>query len=111
MPRAVNRLTVAKVRALKEPGTHADGNGLYLQIRSNSKAWIFRYMGHGRARTMGLGSTIEVSLAEARDRAQAARALLRDGIDPIQQRIAERRLAETPTFRGATATYIEAHRG
>lgn len=59
---------------------------------------------------MGLGSVAEVSLAKAREKALAARSLLRDGVDPIQHRIAERRRVETPNFRDAAATYIETHR-
>jgi len=39
---------------------------------------------------MGLGSADEVSLVEARDRAQAARKLIRDGQDPIDDRNASR---------------------
>lgn len=110
MARSINRLTAAKVRSLSNPGTYGDGNGLYLQVRNNSKSWIFRFMRHGRPRAMGLGSVAEVSLAKAREKALAARSLLRDGIDPIQHRIAERRRAETPNFQDAAATYIETHR-
>lgn len=110
MPRAINRLTAARVRAIKEPGTYGDGNGLYLQVRNNSKSWLFRFMRHGRPRAMGLGSVAEVSLAKARQKALEARSLLRNGVDPIQHRIAERRRAETPTFKDAAATYIQTHR-
>ena len=59
---------------------------------------------------MGLGSVVEVSLANARKKALETRSLLRDGVDPIQHREAERRRAETPNFRDAAATYIETHR-
>lgn len=111
MPRSINRLTAARVRSIKDPGTYGDGNGLYLQVRNNSKSWIFRFMRHGRPRTMGLGSIAEISLAKAREKALAARGLLRDSIDPIQHRAAKRRLAETPIFRDAAATYIETHKG
>ena len=63
-------MSVTRIRALSKSGAYADGNGLYLQVRSSDtrtfKSWIFRYMRHGTAHTMGLGSLRVVSLAEAR---------------------------------------------
>lgn len=39
------------------PGMHADGNGLYLFVKSaGTKSWVFRYQIHGRRREMGLGA-------------------------------------------------------
>ena len=38
MSRAINRLTAAKLRAVKNPGAYADGNGLYLGVKRNSFA-------------------------------------------------------------------------
>lgn len=65
---AHNKLSVTRIRALSKSGAYADGNGLYLQVRSSDtrtfKSWIFRYMRHGTAHTMG--SMRVVSLAEAR---------------------------------------------
>ena len=67
-----------------------DGGGLYLQIATgNTKSWLFRYTLHGKAREMGLGPVAEapdgVPVAKARALASAARALLRDGKDPIDE--------------------------
>src|SRR5262245_13809495 len=95
------RLTVLAVRKLVTPGRYADGNGLYLQVRGpERRSWIFRYVRHGRARWMGLGSLEEVSLAEARQGADSARRLLRDGRDPLAEREAQRSapIARTLTF-------------
>ena len=47
----------------------------------------------GRAREMGLGSCITVSLAEARERALECRKLREKEIDPIEAREAARRQA------------------
>ncbi|SMX23068.1 Prophage CP4-57 integrase [Boseongicola aestuarii] len=47
---------------------------------------------HGRRREMGLGAFPEVSLKEAREVANEARALVRQGLDPIKER--ERRKRE-----------------
>ena len=100
-----------------------DGDGLYLQISpGQSKSWLFRYTLHGKAREMGLGPVGEppagVPLGEARKRAAAARAILADGRDPIEERQrgarkqqAERKAAteaEARTFRAVAAACIKA---
>ncbi|MBK4735813.1 tyrosine-type recombinase/integrase [Noviherbaspirillum pedocola] len=85
------RLTAVGIKALKQPGYYADGDGLYLQIsNSGTKSWIFRFMRNKRAREMGLGSVSTYTLAEARDRVRKCRQLLDEGIDPIEYRQAER---------------------
>jgi len=115
MPRTIGRLTALKVSRLNKPGRHADGGGLHLQISpGGARSWIYRYMLHGRARDMGLGPVEDVTLAEARDLASAARKLCRDGIDPIDARkanMAEKRLeaAKSVTFDDCAAAYVKAH--
>lgn len=85
MARLVDQLTETKIRNLTTPGLHADGGGLYLQIRpSGARSWIFRFTLNGRTRDMGLGSVATVSL-RARAKAAEARALRDEGIDPIEQ--------------------------
>jgi Arm domain-containing DNA-binding protein len=67
------------------------GHGLYLQVLSaNNRSWLLRYEFRGHKRWMGLGSIATFSLDEARARARQARQLLADGIDPLEQRKAER---------------------
>ena len=59
---------------------------------------------------MGLGGLGAVSLAKAREKAAAARALLADGLDPLQERrglLARQR--GTVTFKEAAESYIAAH--
>ena len=63
---------------------------------------------------MGLGPVSLVSLAEARERARAARRQLLDGIDPLEARIAQRQRARLEaaasiTFRDCAERYIAAH--
>jgi integrase len=79
----------------KKPGYYLDGNGLYLQVsKTGSRSWIFRYTLNGKTREMGLGSLTAFGLAQARERAQRARQLLADGIDPIEKRAGERKAIE-----------------
>jgi integrase len=118
--RTINRLSHRKVETLKIPGMHSDGGGLYLQVTQGSegtprKSWLFRYAVDGRERQMGLGPLSDVPLAEARDRASAARELRRAGKDPIAEREVSRAeaglvAAKTVSFDECAAAYISAHR-
>jgi integrase len=109
-------LTARQVETRKAPGLIADGGGLYLQIApTGARTWIYRYQIVGRRRDMGLGSAAVFSLAEARDRARAARRMVADGIDPIDARraaVAAKRVdaAKTMTFAECAERYIAAHR-
>jgi integrase len=123
--RGRNRLTVVQIRAAK-PGVskrgrpyaklYADGGGLYLRVDpSGAKSWVFRYAIAGRQRDLGLGSAADFTLAEARDRALAARKLVADGQDPIEAKEARRRAAAVAsatamTFQACAEAYIAAHR-
>ncbi|KQY96390.1 site-specific integrase [Brevundimonas sp. Root1423] len=87
MARTTNRLTARGVAALKEPGLHADGAGLYLRIdQTAARRWVWIYHYRGRRREMGLGSLSDIGLAEARAAADACRTVLKDGLDPIEAR-------------------------
>lgn len=101
------------MKALTKPGTHGDGDGLYLQVTSaTSKSWIFRYQLDGRRREMGLGSIADVSLAAAREQATEARKQVAQGVDPIQARKAAKAAqraaeAQTVTFKQAAEDFID----
>lgn len=91
--RASNRLS-AKGAAALGPGKYADGAGLWLVKDEPAHGkWVLRFTVHGRRREMGLGAFPAVSLAEARRRAENARAKVRDGLDPIKERDHARREA------------------
>lgn len=117
MARGLNLLSekFTQKRDLK-PGLYSDGGGLCLQVSSfNTKAWVFRYMINKRARKMGLGDFELVSLKKAREKRSAAYALVKDGIDPIDERAARlaAQAAETAkalTFKECAEGYIEAHK-
>lgn len=90
MARAINRLTSRGAKALREPGMHADGQGLYLRIdQTGARRWVLIYFRHGKRREMGLGSLEDVELSEARAAADRARQVLKDGHDPIEKRKAD----------------------
>jgi len=88
--RAMNRLSARSVATLG-PGKHADGGGLWLHKRPDGGAqWFLRLTIHGRRREMGLGSTRDVSLKEAREAADRARSTARSNVDPIKERERQR---------------------
>lgn len=100
-------LTAAKVKSLSGHGLHGDGRGLYLRVSaSGTKSWILRISIDRRRRDVGLGAWPAVSLAKARKAADATRAAVAEGRDPV----AERRRATVPTFREAALAYHAANR-
>ncbi|WP_375157675.1 tyrosine-type recombinase/integrase [Bradyrhizobium sp. RDT46] len=88
---------------------------MYLQITTaGSKSWLFRYERDGRERSLGLGPSHTVGLHAARERARKARQQLLDGIDPLENRRAERlkralESSKAVTFEAATLAYFDAH--
>ncbi|MEX2575439.1 MAG: integrase arm-type DNA-binding domain-containing protein [Halofilum sp. (in: g-proteobacteria)] len=104
MGRALNKLSAARVNAATYQGRAyklADGGGLTLLVDANGKHWRFRYRFAGKERMTSFGSLPDVSLAKARTQRQDARDLLRDGIDPVAHRRAQR------AAQAATRTTLE----
>lgn len=87
-------LTDTAIRSTKpsdKPQTLTDGRGLSIQIQPNGgKWWRFRYRYLGKAKMLSLGTYPDVSLKEARDRRDEARKLLANGVDPSEQRKAQK---------------------
>jgi integrase len=117
MPRKAEEVTALAVRRLGD-GFHAVGGvpGLYLQVDGSARSWVLRVVVLGRRRDMGLGPFPEVSLANARDAAGAARVQARQGIDPIDARRAARSNSaaareSAKTFDECAAAYIAAKGG
>lgn len=115
-PRTLYRLTALKVEKAKQRGMYPDGGGLYLRVTpEGTRQWVLRYMLNRRPRWMGLGPLSLYSLQEARMKAQEARKLRHEGIDPIEARRAQRareRLeqAKAVTFKQCAERYINSHR-
>ena len=112
----MKRLPSAKeVEGYTERGRYACGHGLYLQISEwDTRSWIFRYQRDGKTRHLGLGSTVYVPLATARQRAFELRQKIIAGIDPFEaKRGAETERAKAAirgkTFHDCADQYIAAH--
>lgn len=93
MPKKAAELGALQVSRLVKPGTHAVGGvaGLKLKINdAGARSWVLRATVGGKIRDMGLGGFPDVTLAQARERARAARDKIHAGKDPIQGRQAAR---------------------
>jgi integrase len=104
------KLSDAKLRTLKEVGRHFDGAGLYLEItKAGGKYWRLKYRFAGKEKLLALGVYPEVSLRDARDKALAAKKTLDAGIDPSEQRKADKaRLvhASANTFQAVATDWL-----
>jgi hypothetical protein len=69
----------------------SDGKGLYLLVQpSGAKMWRLKYRHGGTERTYAIGAYDEITLAEAREERDRARAWLHEGKDPVGERRLER---------------------
>jgi len=99
MPRQAKGLTAREAETLSD-GKHADGRGLYLIVNNKGayRAWFFHYTSpSGKRREMLLDHLRNCSLKDARHKADAARQLLKDGIDPLGEREAAKATAAATT--------------
>ena len=105
-----NALTQMAVKALPE-GKYADGQGLWLVKREKKHGkWVLRVTVYGIRREMGLGRWPDVGIGEARVRAEEARRTLRDGKDPIFERLKVRRAGKPLTLKEAVDGCFEARK-
>ena len=84
---------IRKAKAGAKPAKLADGGGLYLLLRPDGARWWrwdYRRPVTGKRNTLSLGTYPETGLAEARARHAEARKALAAGIDPGEQRKAEK---------------------
>ncbi|MDS1790236.1 integrase domain-containing protein [Vibrio parahaemolyticus] len=92
MAKITTRLTDKDIKSAKPKDKEYnlfDGDGLRLRIKPNgSKQWIFNYYKPitGKRANLSLGKYPDLSLANARKNAMAARELLAQGIDPQEER-------------------------
>ncbi|MDR3417728.1 MAG: integrase arm-type DNA-binding domain-containing protein [Nevskia sp.] len=83
-------LTDTKIRNAKpkeKPYKLMDGLGLFLFVSPNgSKLWRYRFWLHGKEGLYSIGDYPMVSLAQAREARDKARALVKQGVHPVRQR-------------------------
>lgn len=114
MPKIAREMSPIEVRRLNTPGYHAVGgvSGLLLQVtRTGGRSWILRFRIGDKRRDLGLGPFPDVTLAQAREKARAARDLIAQGLDPVESRrevVADMvaKQAKTLTFDEATKKFM-----
>ncbi len=114
MSRAANKLTNTAVKNATTEGKAqrklADGGGLTLVVKPESKVWWFRYRYDGKEKTLTLGAYPQTSLKEARAKRDEAKQLLAEGIDPVTHRAThktKRVEATANTFKAVATEWLE----
>ena len=94
MPKRITPLSdiqANKAKPKKKDYKLIDGFGLYLLVTTTGgKLWRFDYRFDGKRKLMAIGAYPTVTLAEARERREAARKLLANGVDPAQVKKAQK---------------------
>ncbi|MEI6827548.1 MAG: integrase arm-type DNA-binding domain-containing protein [Desulfuromonadales bacterium] len=108
MARIAKTLSATKIETAKAGSTQKklfDGGGLFLLIApSGGKWWRFKYSFDGKSKTISLGVYPDISLAQAREKREAARKLLAVGVDPSADRQAGK--AATAELQANSFEYI-----
>lgn len=81
-----------------------------MKRRKEAGKWMVRLTIRGRRREMGLGSWPDVSIAEAHERAAAARRQVRDGVDPVSERAKEKLRPQVLTVKETIVPCFEARK-
>ena len=82
----------------------SDGGGLYLLVKSSGRYWKLAYRFDGKQKSLALGVYPSVSIEQAREKRDAAKALLAQNIDPgeikKQERMEQRTATQPPDSQG-----------
>ena len=87
----------------------SDSEGLYLLVKPAGKYWRWDYSFAGKRKTLALGVYPAVSLAQARKKRDAARALLESSVDPGEARKAQKSALFADSENGFEAVAREWH--
>jgi integrase len=108
MPKLAKELSALAVKRLEHDGGKHNKvfsvggvQGLMLQITpTGSKSWLLRTPVGGKRRHIGLGGYPTVTLAQARERARAELEKVWQGVDPVEERKAQRSRLQAEQKRG-----------
>jgi integrase len=119
---SLNGLVIRRLAAAERPYKRADGDGLYLLVRSRpapggegfevaARLWRFDYCFDGLRKTLALGSWPDVGLLDARAARDAAKRQLQVGDDPgAARRVAKAEAEHAPqhTFAATARRWLAA---
>jgi integrase len=82
---------IRNAKTVDKPVKLYDGQGMFVLVTpAGGKWWRFRYRFDGKEKLLSLGTYPDISLKDARERREAARKLIAQGIDPGAERKAEK---------------------
>lgn len=91
LSRALSAAAVQNAKPKERPYKLADGGGLFLQVQpSGAKLWRYKFRLHGKEGLLAIGVYPEVTLKQAREAHNEARAQVAAGINPVADRKAKR---------------------
>lgn len=110
-------LTDARIRSLTPPAagqidvSDVRSPGLFLRVTTEAKVWSYRFTDPvtGKRLRMTLPPYPDLSLADARDRADELRRLVARGVNPIEAKRQERTEAPKRTFKALADRYLAEH--
>ncbi|HWZ63039.1 MAG TPA: integrase arm-type DNA-binding domain-containing protein [Steroidobacteraceae bacterium] len=103
----LNDTKVRSAKSREKAFKLSDERGLFLLVTlTGSRLWRLKYRLNGREKLISLGAYPDVTLKRAREKRDAARRLIADGIDPSAQRKAER-AALAQSFEGVAKEWLE----
>jgi integrase len=112
---ALTDTEIRRSKPTERPYKLSNGGGLHLLItQAGGKLWRWKYRFDGAEKLMALGRYPEVALADARERRDAARKRLANGIDPMAERMAEKtavKVATEHTFEKIAELWLEHWKG
>lgn len=87
--------TIRKTKPAEKPFKLFDERGLFLLVSpTGGKHWRFKYRFNAKEKLISLGGYPDVSLAEAREKREAARKRVAAGVDPSEERRAAKAATE-----------------
>ncbi|EJX0402244.1 integrase arm-type DNA-binding domain-containing protein [Salmonella enterica] len=109
---ALTDTAIRKAKPTEKPFKLADSSGLYLLIKPNgSKLWYMKYRIDGKEKKLAFGPYPDISLFRARQLRDAARAKVREGVDPsADKKIAQQKKKNGHTFRQIAMNWHGEHR-
>lgn len=108
--RGISNLRLQNAKPEKKPYKIWDRDGLYLEVMpSGSKLWRWKFQLFGKETRSALGRYPEISIKEARVKAEADRTLVQQGLNPARERQHARLKSaheQTNTFEGIAQEWI-----
>ncbi|EAN5160407.1 DUF4102 domain-containing protein [Salmonella enterica] len=109
---ALTDTAIRKIKPTDKSFKLTDSSGLYLLIKPNgSKLWYMKYRILGKEKKLAFGPYPDVSLFKARQLRDAARAKVREGVDPsADKKIARQKKKNGHTFRQIAMNWHGKHK-